>query len=186
MQKYLKNIVISVILIALTFSLNPKIALSKPGSVTNIRNVNHGKCLNLQKGMLVNGGLPDVFNCEGHIDQYWSISRITDVTIDGSLVSLYMIMRDGSKGSFCLTIEDSENFNGGRPKVTKNCNSSYSSIYWTITPVHSSGQFRIENTRTDKCLNLKAEDAFNGGKPTVWECNTHPDQFWTFDTPDFF
>lgn len=162
-----------------TGRLNPEREMFS-GKIVKLTNVAWDKCLNLRDIGNHNGGNPDVFGCVQHTDQEWTIEGIP-----GEAGRFWIRNRSWNK---CLNLQSPFAQNGGNPNVwdcVNHLDQSWQLANYAMADVVGVGQrlvAQIYNLNHNMCLNLQNNGNYNGGLPNVWECTTHPDQYWYIET----
>jgi len=103
-----------------------------------IRNRSWNMCLNLQGAQAFDGGLPNVWNCESHLDQGWQIGNyyIDNVPGVGERVNAQIF---NPYHGMCLQLQNVGAFNGGNPSV--NACTDHPDQYWQIETVTNWAQY---------------------------------------------
>lgn len=142
-----------------------KVTGIKESSFVKIQNASHNNlCLNLERDMSRNGGIPNMFNCKNHPAQEWFLVPLPD--------GFFKIKsRDHEK---CLNLQTNDN--QGLPSV-RDCGNTPTQE-WKIDFLPN-GQTNIINRSQGKCLNLQQSDAHVRGIPTMWECTSSSEQEWS-------
>jgi hypothetical protein len=132
-----------------------------PGGVAGaVRQVGgSGKCLNDPQASTANGTLVNLWSCNGHTNQNWTVAQ------DGTLRVL----------GKCLDVAGESTSNGAKLQL------------WSCLPGDGAQQWQagsygqLVNPQSGKCLNVPVSNAANGTRPVLWTCanvSTQSNEHW--------
>jgi endo-1,4-beta-xylanase len=117
-------------------------------------------CLDAEASQIRNGGLIQLYTCNGWANQKWYI--------DGTS------LRNGANTSFCLDAEASQIRNGGLIQLYT-CN-GWANPQWRN---NDGSSYRLHNgANYNFCLDAEATQIRNGGKIQLYSCNDLINQEW--------
>jgi alpha-L-fucosidase len=131
--------------------LRPASSQSIPGPVLAAS----GKCVDLSGGNTTNGTVVQLYDCNGTVDQQWTLAADGTLRNQGKCLDLY----NGSGNGALLEIWD--------------CNGGWNQ-QWQIGPNNT-----LTNPASGRCVDDPAFDTDNGTQLEVWDCNGGSNQQWT-------
>jgi len=132
-----------------------------------LQSASHGMVVALKS--LEVGADAFVFSPRDHLAYRWIVESGDDE--NNNIVRIRHIAAD-----LCLHLLRSENKNDGQP-IVATCRPELKNQLWEI---HGE---EIKNVLYGKCLNLKSpHEVRQGGALSVWDCASHKDQNWKFET----
>jgi len=135
-------------------------AAANTGFAGAIRQVGgSGKCINDPGSNTANGTLVNLWSCNGHSNQTWTVVQDGTIRVLGK----------------CLDVVGEGKANGAKLQLWT-CNSADGAQLWQAG---SDGE--LVNPQSGKCIDVAVSSAVNGTRPVLWTCanlTTQPNEHW--------
>lgn len=135
-------------------------AAANSGPAGAIRQVGgSGKCLNDPGSNTKNGTVLNLWSCNGHANQKWTVVQDGTIRVLGK----------------CLDVTGGSKSNGAKMQLWT-CNSADGAQLW-----QAGTDGELVNPRSGKCLDVAVSSARNGTQPVLWTCanvTNQPNEHW--------